>query len=382
MNLHHKRPVDIIVRSDDDSKPGGDSIQVKYYFENLQKHGFDPKIVKFRPEMKLRPGSIVHIINVDRPFDFLEAVRQSRGHPLFVSPIHHSLERLRLYRRYSFSKSLAGLIGRYTNEATREWLAFLGRGVRTSDTSMQLSYLRMFIRYGTSVRHIWSRVGRALNSAEKVFLLANGEGNDLKRDTGWLGLNGVLAPNGLPDSKPATSENGNLERNITILCVGRVEPRKRQLELAQAAEESGTPVTFVGAVNRKTKYGQSFLNVTESSRFSTWIGHLPHPEVIHVMRRSKVLLNASYVEVQSMVDIEASFQGCLVVNTEAGHSREWLTEVHTVPVLAPIKDLLALAKRVSQKEGVAGLATSYTWTWEKTTLIIANSYLSAGFPSI
>ncbi len=70
---------------------------------------------------------------------------------------------------------------------------------------------------------------------------------------------------------------------------------------------------------------------------------MPHREVLAVYGKSRVLLNASWVEVQSLVDIEAASAGCFVVNTGSGSSMEWLgdavTEVAAGDVKAAVLEL-------------------------------------------
>ena len=67
--------VDFIVRSDTNEKFGGDSLQLDAYMRRLAARGYDVRAVPFRPELDLREGAIVHVLNIVRPYDFLDAMR-------------------------------------------------------------------------------------------------------------------------------------------------------------------------------------------------------------------------------------------------------------------------------------------------------------------
>jgi glycosyltransferase involved in cell wall biosynthesis len=195
------------------------------------------------------------------------------------------------------------------------------------------------------------------------------------QDTGWSGSNAVLVPNGRPE---AGTEAGLAwaGRGSELLVVGRIEPRKRQLEIARAAAERGSRVKFVGALSESTpQYADDFMKIVERSPLLTWAGVLPPSEVPMLMGRHRVLLNMSWVEVQSLVDIEAASAGCYVVTSGTGHSKEWM------PGNVQVVDPGRMHEAIKVAESLAGSNTpptelQYPWTWRAATERLIEVYSS------
>lgn len=366
--------IDFVTRSDSPDKFGGDTLQMYEYWRRLEVAGVSVKEVPYSPRMSLRTGAIVHIMNVDRPYDFLDAVNQARGHTVVVSPIHHSLSAVRQMRRSERGKSARSLVGRALPESARELLAYAARTWLQSREQGAGVILRGIARAVSSAPGVWSRVGRELNRANAVALLAEGEGTHLKIDTGWGGSNAVLIPNGLPldVAKDEVSRPWN-ERTIQLLVVGRIEPRKRQAELAEAAGAMRVPIVFAGALNANTgTYGDRFRRALHPKLGIEWRGRLSHAATIALMGNARVLINSSWVEVQSLVDLEAAHMGCHVVCAAAGNSREWLGEAVHVVEGDPRNFLEAGRRLVQGNEGPK--PSAYSWSWDDATRALLSVY--------
>lgn len=80
--------VDIVMRSDYLQTHGGDVVQVQQYLDRLPAD-IDVILHPVGPRIPVREHAVVHIVNMDREWDFLEAVRQATPRPLVVTPIHH-----------------------------------------------------------------------------------------------------------------------------------------------------------------------------------------------------------------------------------------------------------------------------------------------------
>lgn len=177
--------VDVVVRSDAHTKFGGDVEQVRQYERHLAQR-VDFRIVPFHPAMALRPNAIVHYVNVDRPFDFLRTLQVANDRPTIISPIHHSLVRVKRMRSAERGRGLRSVVDRAMPEPAREWLASF---VRTQNTSAapgeRLASIGNAITTAAFVPGLWARVGEALDRTNHVALLAPGEGIDLAIDTGW-----------------------------------------------------------------------------------------------------------------------------------------------------------------------------------------------------
>ena len=365
--------VDIVLRSDTHLKPGGDSLQVQEYVSRLEAAGLSVRRHRYTPNMPLREQSLVHIVNVDRPYDFLDAFRQAGSRPVVVSPIHHRLEAVRQMRLAEPNQGLRSALGRLP-EPVRELLAHAARTWKSGERS-PVRMVALFVRASGNLPGLWRRVGCALDAAAAVAVLAEGEVTDLMTDTGWNARNRVNVPNGRPITQAAPPPWKGREREI--LVVGRIEPRKRQVDVARAAAARQIDVTFVGYLNGTTgAYAQTFLDLVDGSEHLTYLGAVSHGEVLELLRCSRVLLNCSWVEVQSLVDLEAADAGCWVVANTNGNSREWIGEGCVEIQPDAIADAVIMADRLAR--GVKSPPRlAYPWTWDDAADILIRTYGAA-----
>jgi glycosyltransferase involved in cell wall biosynthesis len=368
--------IDFIVRSDSETKSGGDSLQVGEYVERLEKQGISCRVLPYSWDMQVRKGAIVHLVNIDRPYDFLSIVRLVTGHAIFVSPIHHDLRFVRKMRRAETGWSPRSIIGRIFPEGVREFLAFAVRSMAgASSRGQKFGAGKSILRASLDSRRVWFKVGRTLDRLEAVALLTPREGENIKRDTKWRGLNSILVPNGYPTpSFGLVTTNAPPSRSIGILSVGRIEPRKRQVALAEEAVRQGVAITFIGGTPKTgSKYSNEFRRlVNQYPHILTWLESIPHEAVLEKMADSRVLINASWVEVQSLVDIEAAYCGCRVIVAPGGNSTEFLPK-HVREIDGGISELLSAA--VTARDSVtAPPAMPEPWTWDDAVERILAAY--------
>lgn len=371
--------VDFVVRSDAPNKSGGDSLQVDEYIVRLEERGVDCRLVPYRVSMVFRENAIVHIVNMDRPFDLLSSISAAAGHVILVSPIHHDLKFVRRMRLAETGWAPRATLGRLLPESARELLAFGARSLCAEITVKgRVGTARAFCGAILDAPQAWNKVGRALDRVAAVALLTRGEGSNIQRDTGWLGLNAILVPNGSPDfNRSSVKPVESSSRSLGILSVGRIEPRKRQVELAQAAIRQNVEIVFVGSIPiGGSRYSDKFIQVVgESKGLLTYKGAVPHADVLTLMSDARVLINASWVEVQSLVDIEAAFSGCSVVVAGGGNSREFLPD-HVHEVLGSPDEVLARAVLVRNTIRVVDYPSS-VWSWEDATNALVEAYEEA-----
>lgn len=365
--------VDVVVRSDAPDKWGGDSLQVQEYARALDGVA-DLRVLPFSPRLAYRPGAVVHIVNMDRPFDLLRAAGRARGHRLVISPIHHDLAAVRRMRGAERGAGARSVVGRLLPEAGRELLAYGARTARASATEA----VRALAWAAPRATGVWRRVGRALDRADAVALLAPGEGRSIARDTGWGAANGAMVPNGAPAPDPSGTPDVPWHERTGIAVVGRVEPRKRVLELARRAHEREVPLTVAGAVNAGTGgYARDFEALARTSPWVTWLGALPHAETVALLRRVRVLANASWVEVQSLVELEAATSGAYVVSCGTGNSADWLPGHVRELRDDDVDGLLDAATELAARDRGPG-SPAYDWTWRRSAEELLALYRGAG----
>ncbi len=378
--LHERNPsvrIDFVVRSDSASKFGGDSRQVSEYARGLRERGYEIAERPYVAGMAFAPNTIVHVVNVDRPYDFLQVARAAGRNKLVVSAIHHDLQAVRAMRKAEKGEGIRSVIGRALPESGRELVAFAVRSLGGQNGASNFTRLKAILRATLDAPFVWARVGEALNRAQSVTLLALGEEQSLRRDTGWRASNEQLVPNGistLEASLGSDVESTWRSRPLPIIVAGRIEPRKRQVEVAREAIRLGVAVTFVGPISQSaSRYSEVFRDLVAAHPEVTWAGGMAHEDVLAAFRGSRVLLNASWVEVQSLVDLEASFAGCYVVAASTGNSKEWLPMHVTVRGFRDIAGMLLTAKQLSERDSGPG-TPNYSWTWDDCALALDQIY--------
>ena len=308
-------PVDVIMRSNFRETRGGDVAQIENSLTPLGNR-VDVRYVAATAGMALRPDAIHHIVNVDRPLDFLAALDQC-GDRIVVSAVHHALPRIIAMQRAAGDARKAGFLP----APVRERVAFAVRAGGRGRSDRTPAALTRMARVALAPSDMWRRLGHALDHVGHVALLAETERAELMTDTGWHGRNGIIIPNGRPagvdDAAPWH------RRTRGIITVGRIEPRKRQLAIAHEAARTGTAITFIGPAG-DDDYGRRFRDIAAAHPNIEWLGPRPAAETVALIATARVLLNASWVEVQSLVDIEAATSGSWVVTSPTGSSREWL----------------------------------------------------------
>ena len=365
--------VDYVVRCDADVRSGGDLLQVSQYAKALSDLGVDVRIVKARDRLDLRRGAVAHFVNTARPYELLAGVAEAGDHPIVISPIHHSLRDFRRMRRAESGQGLRSYLGRLP-EPVREWLATGARRATTKSDSRAAIAKRAIFSL-PQVPNVWGQVGEALNRAAAVTTLSAAEERVLRLDTGWNGLNAVRIPNGGPVLSSKVPDWHH--RSPTIVSIGRVEPRKRQVEVARIAAKNGVPVHFVGAPNESTPaYIRDFESVIESSPYLSWSGALDHSDVCGLLQETRVLLNASWAEVQSLVDIEAISNGARVFGTLTGSTYEHCPDVTRVYGVDDLESLVIEAARSASDDyyDPQEVASQYQHTWHDAALSLFAVY--------
>ena len=96
----------------------------------------------------------------------------------------------------------------------------------------------------------------------------------------------------------------------------RIEPRKASLNISRLAERARRHVVFVGLpLHGDSAFARAFHAAVQRSQYSKWIAGVPRSMLAAFYRHSSFLLNASFVEVSPLVDVEALSQGCPVSTT-------------------------------------------------------------------
>ncbi|MGY2082097.1 glycosyltransferase [Modestobacter sp. SYSU DS0657] len=255
---------------------------------------------------------MVHLVNIDLPLEnraLLKATRET-GAMVALSTVHHPVSGVEAFYASDLDRFFAGarLIGLTADRAVgvRE----MAKLVRRGSVAQGISGLRGVSASQTAL------------AAEVDLLLpmARSEKQALEADLG-LQEGGTVVPNGITFDPMSTST----DRDIDLVVVGRVEPRKNTLALARAVRKAGLRAVFAGAINgNHGAYVQAFLKEVSNSDRMSYVGSLPHADVRELLSRSRYYLNGAWFEVVSQADMEAASCGCRVLTTKYGYSSEFI----------------------------------------------------------
>lgn len=139
-----------------------------------------------------------------------------------------------------------------------------------------------------------------------------------------------VVPNGVDpvfaDAKPDLFQEKFKLQNF-ILCLGRIEPRKNQLQMVRALSSTNIPVVFIGApVHRYQAYYEACRR--EAGKSMYFLGAIPHDSglIASAYAACQAFLLASWLETPGLAALEAGLAGANVVITQEGATREYFRE--------------------------------------------------------
>lgn len=326
----------LIQRTDIENKPGGDLIQFSQVKKYLENRDYNVELIPWSPRLDLRDCDVVNLVN-DRPLilaDSLRIINKLNPRPqIVISPIHHSDQEVINLRKYGFAQSLtevvfAKLLSIKLIENRLLHLINILADFRMISASY--SFWIAAFTFFRNFSNVFSKrkLGSVLVSNNALQFLALGEEKSFIEDY-RIGRDELSSRHVIPNGKPNltfTHKSKNQKIDFPIIVIGRIEPRKRSLELARIAHGMTIPITFLGAFsNDKSRYALEFSKIVEKSSYVNYLGAQSHSETFDIMSRSKVLLNVSFAEVLSLVELEAAGQGKWIVSSGAGYSSEYIS---------------------------------------------------------
>lgn len=339
-----------VARLDFTTKPGGDTVQWQMYDRVAREAGW--RTVTWFGDEPRPEADVYHAFNIDRPLELypkLRAVRRA-GRPYLLSTIHHPNGWLEKFRT---RHPPGGRLGRWLYRSP------LGRSIPATEAVKEVARLLQQRRLACLADLFpgWSsRVCWLLKNAAGITLLSPAEAGFIESDFGYSGPGGqsVVLPNwveGIAGTEGEVPVAQLEQARDAILVVGRIEARKNTVGVARLLEQAGEKALFVGRPNpNEPEYEADFKAATGSAQFVRWIPGVPRSTLAAFYREGRMLLNASYVEVSPLVDIEALACGCPVITTR--HALHHALLPAGTPVVDPYDgdNVLAAVKSVVARD--------------------------------
>lgn len=298
--------VALISRSTLFTVPGGDTVQVEETAGQLNLKGVQADIILSGGKPDLSSYDLLHFFNITRPADIIRIVNHSPK-PFVVTPIWIDYSVFDKFHR----NGLAGKAFRLLSPAAVEYTKTIARWAKGNDNSPGITYL---------VKGHDRIIGEILERAS--FLLTNSmeEYEELKNRYQHLAP-GIPVTLGINEELFRPVEPLPREANL-VLCAGRIEGLKNQLNLIRALNDSQYQLVLAGspAPNQQDYYEACRKAASHNIHFT---GQLSQAELVNYYRRAKVHALPSWYESCGLASLEAAALGCNLVITRNGFATSY-----------------------------------------------------------
>jgi len=191
-----------------------------------------------------------------------------------------------------------------------------------------------------------------------------------------------VIPNGVSDDFLHPKELKNIfDFEDYIVSVGRIEPRKNNLNLIAAVKElrkemeEDLQLVFVGKKSNKHKeYTDLFELELKNSPWIKFVNYLHYSQMPSVYRFAKVCASTSWFETTGLTLLEALFMNTNAVSTSS-RAREILGDLCSYCEPNDIKSIKdALKKELVRRRPVLPSQFKKEFTWENTAIRTLDVY--------
>ncbi len=295
----------MISRSTLFSVPGGDTVQVEETAKALQKLGVSVKIKLANEEINYTDFDLIHFFNVIRPNTILPHIRKS-GLPYVVSTIYVDYSEIDKISRGKLAQMLSKILG----PNGMEYCKTIARRLINNEKLLDNRYLFRGHKASTE---------KVLQNAAHLLPNSHNEYQRIKADYNFETDYSVV-PNAVNDVFLEQTVHSNAKQGV--VCVGRIERIKNQLNLIKAINQTEYSLKLIG------KAAPNHLDYLEACKAEagpnvTFTGQLSKDEVIQELSKAKVHVLPSWFETTGLSSLEAAALGCNLVITDKGDVKEY-----------------------------------------------------------
>lgn len=342
------------------SSPGGDTVQIENTAKYLTKLGNLSVDIKVSSDLiEYRNYDILHFFNIIRPNDFLFHIKNSNL-PFVISTIFVDYSEYEKKAR----KGFIGFLNSFISANTLEYLKVVAKVIKRQEKLQDLSYL--WLGQQKSIQLL-------LNQASLLLPNSQSEYQRLKKSF-HVTQNYQVIPNAIDDTVFNQSiSNIDTKYKNSIICVGRIEGRKNQLNLIKAVNKTNFKLFIIGKKSpNQNSYYHDCKKEAQKNKNIEFINHMSQKELALVMKAAKVHALISWFETTGLVSLEAAYLGCNLVITKKGDQYEYFSDMVTYCTpddIDNIKEALNISfQKPFNKELQKKIKNEYTWekTAEKT----------------
>jgi hypothetical protein len=181
----------------------------------------------------------------------------------------------------------------------------------------------------------------------------------------------------LPNNKLVVSSNGTSfkpqlahQGSRKIICVGKIETRKKQFELYRLLENSGIEVDFYGPIADTRVLNELSNNQEMSNRFK---GPISRDKLAKTLCNYGYLILPSSGEADALVLYEAQMAGVEIIVEEnavgaQNPKLDWVHLISEVPTLSEIKEIID-RPRIAPSQIMEFAQKNYPWEVRNSLLV-------------
>lgn len=299
------RRVILCLRDDHSKKPGGDVDLARSLRRLIEDTGVTAQLATIDELDNITSDDAIIIFNIDRPVDALRALQKIPASVrVFIYSLYHPKLGSQLYIRSLtgfrglLAKALVFNVNRY--ESFLELLRSLRR--------------RSFLEATTSFRR--SKSIRLVIERCELMVVSDQELRDITDSYGPSTRSAWRLPHPV-ESQEAADQPASIRY---IVLAGRIEPRKNQLQLIKflnggLLDKTGLKLVVVGGPGSDKVYFQQTIDLCHSTG-TVYVSHLPKDIFFKLLAQATLVINGSYVEVTSLIDLAAIEMGVPVISTK------------------------------------------------------------------
>lgn len=308
-SLRPHRLCHFVVRSDHAIKPGGD-IDLAHQLSRTATAAGASVVVAAPGDLgEISADDALFLFNIDRPFDASAALAHAPAQTrALLYTLHHpqpGIERYLCHGVGGAKRLLARLAG---NQPDRyEALIDLAKGALARDPARMIAGARR------------KQVIRALIDRCELLVVDPGELAAIEARHGSATRPAALLLH------PVASHAPHIGQHMLryVLVPGRIEPRKNQLAALKALaaidiRARGLEIAVVGGKGSDAGYYQEVIDFCLANRI-LYLSHLPKALFLQAVSSADVVINASYFEVTSLIDLYALRYDIPLVTTQFGY---------------------------------------------------------------
>jgi len=299
-----------LIRKNIFSAAGGDTIQALKTKEYLEREGVRV-ILSNQKELDSQDIDLVHAFNLTRPGETFVQIQDAKKlkKRIILSPIYWPTDEFESKGRDFKYRLLKKLIGLNNFERIKSLVKYL---FLERDNP---SHISVFLNGYTCLQK------KILNLCDYFLPNSKSEITQMEKLLGVEINNYTVVPNGVDINLFHRDKSEYYERKY-VSCVGRIDPRKNQLNVIKALNSLNYPAVFIGkpGQNHMKYYKLCRKIANENIQF---IDYIDQSELKKFYLQSKVHVLASWFETPGLSSLEAAYCDCNIVVCDKGSVKEY-----------------------------------------------------------